>query len=271
MQRDSALYIVGFCAAVCLVCSVLVSSAAVGLKPLQEKNQLLDRQRKVLAVSGLLEEGKGTDAEVQALFAARIKPLVVDLSSGEAVEGVSAATFDQQRAKKDPATSRQTEKNPAGVSRVPNRGLVYLVSSTDIEEGFALEQYIFPVEGKGLWSTLYGYLALAPNGNVIRGLTFYQHGETPGLGGEVDNPAWKAKWEGRLAFGPRGIAAAELTDPKIEVLKGPAGPVETHPHAVDGLSGATITSKGVSHLVRFWLGPQGFGPFIQRAAAEAAS
>ena len=270
MQRDSALYIVGFCVAVCLVCSVLVSSAAVGLKAKQEKNQILDRQKKVLAVSGLLAEGStASETEVQDLFRKRIRAVVVDLKTAQVDDSVDATTFNQQKAKKDPKTSKEAPKNPAGVARVPNKALVYYVSTKDMADdgsGFELGQYILPVEGKGLWSTLYGFLALAPNGNEIKGITFYQHGETPGLGGEVDNPVWKAKWPGRLAYGAEGIAPADFGAPKIEVTKGPAGPVDKAPHSVDGLSGATITSKGVSNLLRFWLGENGFGPFLKKVA-----
>jgi Na+-transporting NADH:ubiquinone oxidoreductase subunit C len=104
---------------------------------------------------------------------------------------------------------------------------------------------------------MYGFLALDKDLATIRGLSFYKHGETPGLGGEVDNPVWKAKWPGRLAFGEAGT-------PDIHVIKGAAGPVESDPHRVDGLSGATITSNGVTHLLRFWLGENGFGPYLSK-------
>ena len=102
---------------------------------------------------------------------------------------------------------------------------------------------------------LYGYLALAPDARTIVGITFYQHKETPGLGGEVDNPRWKSLWPGRLAYDERG-------NPAIRVKKGPAGSVEEDPYQVDGLSGATITSRGVTNLLRFWLGDDGFGPYL---------
>lgn len=273
MQRDSAIYIVGFCVAVCLACSVLVSSAAVGLKPRQVENQALDRQRKVLAVSGLVEEGEYVSAdEVRDIFQRRIRTVVVDLEAGSVNSAIDAASYDQQKAKKDPELSVAAPKNPAGVARVPKSGVVYYVSSADMGEdgsGFDLEQYIFPVEGKGLWSTLYGFIALASDGNEIRGLTFYQHGETPGLGGEVDNPSWKAKWPSRLVYGPKGIAAADFGQPSIEVIKGQAGSPEETPHQVDGLSGATITSKGVTYLLQFWLGDNGFGPFLKNAVSSS--
>jgi Na+-transporting NADH:ubiquinone oxidoreductase subunit C len=121
---------------------------------------------------------------------------------------------------------------------------------------------VLPVEGKGLWSTLYGFLALDADLNTIRGLTFYQHGETPGLGGEVDNRTWKALWPGRKAY--------KDDVPVIAVVRGRAGPPSEDPYKVDGLSGATITSRGVTHLVQFWLGENGFEPYIDRLRKEGA-
>ncbi len=275
-KTEKVPYILIFCVAVCLGCAAVVSSAAVGLKDKQVANQILDRQKKVLAVSGLIEEGKAvTPAEVQDKFKKRIKAVVVDLEKGIVDEEATknAANFDQQKVKKDPAQSKAAPKNNAGVARLPNKALIYMVSAADMGEGgsgFKLSQYIFPVEGKGLWSTLYGFIALAPNGNEIKGLTFYQHAETPGLGGEVDNPVWKAKWPGRMVYGEKGISASGFAEPKISVIKGTAGAASADPHNVDGLSGATITSKGVSNLLKFWLGDKGFGPYIKRVAGQAS-
>ena len=281
MQSNSVGYILGFCAAVCLACSVIVSTAAVGLKSRQEFNKRLDRKKKVLTVAGLIKEGQSVTAKkVSALFQKRIKAVVVDLKTGlvDAKATKKAKDFDQQKAKKDPKTSSKAKKNLAGVKRLPHKALVYYVSSKDMDakgKGFQLSQYIFPVEGKGLWSTLYGFVALAPDMNQIKGLTFYQHAETPGLGGEVDNRTWKAKWPGRLVYGPRGSSYKSWKTPKIEVIKGVAGKPKADPYRVDGLSGATITSKGVSHLLRFWLGSNGFSKFIRNTlsgtkAAKAA-
>jgi Na+-transporting NADH:ubiquinone oxidoreductase subunit C len=129
-----------------------------------------------------------------------------------------------------------------------------------VMEAGSVARLIIPVEGKGLWSTLYGFLALEKDVDTITGITFYQHGETPGLGGEVDNPKWKALWKGRKAFNAD-------QEPTIEVLKGQAGSVQDAPHHVDGLSGATITSRGVTYLVQFWLGEHGFGPYLAKFRA----
>ncbi len=253
-------FTVMFAAAVCGVCSIFVSGSAVLLKDRQEQNKVLDRQTKVLTVAGLMDEGDSLGrAEVQDLFEGNITAVVVDLKSGQPAEGVDAATFDQKKAAKDPATSEVAPENDAKVPRIPHNALLY-----QVKEGESVKLLVLPIEGKGLWSTLYGFLALEADSNTVAGITFYQHGETPGLGGEVDNPSWKARWPGRKAFDADW-------NPKIEVLKGAAGSVEDAPYNVDGLSGATITSRGVTHLVRFWLGEHGFGPYLTRYRSTLAN
>jgi Na+-transporting NADH:ubiquinone oxidoreductase subunit C len=257
MQHSSG-YIIGFAALICLVCAVFVSGAAVGLKPLQDANKLLDRQQKVLTVAGLMEEGESLPREeVATRFEAAIKQKVIDLKTGTVNGDVDVANFDQQVAAADPDTSFEAPENASKVRRLPNDALVF-----DVVEDGKLTALILPIEGYGLWGTLYGYIALAPDARTIVGITFYKHKETPGLGGEVDNPRWKAGWPGRLAFDERGNV-------KIGVKKGSAGSVEEDPYNVDGLSGATITSRGVTSLVRFWLGEDGFGPYLASYRAQA--
>jgi Na+-transporting NADH:ubiquinone oxidoreductase subunit C len=257
MQR-SVLYTVLFATAVCLVCGVVVSSSAVWLKPRQEANKTLDRQMNVLVAAGLKDETeKLTPDEVAARFES-IEAQVIDLASGEVVPDVDPATFDQRKAAGDPDSSRPAPDNRAGVRRLPNRALVYRV----LDEQGGLAKVVLPIEGKGLWSTLYGFLALEPDLNTVSGITFYEHAETPGLGGEVDNPSWKARWPGRLIYGDDGA-------PKLEVIKGPAGPPAEDPYRVDGLSGATLTARGVSYLVQFWLGEAGFQTYLDRLKESA--
>jgi Na+-transporting NADH:ubiquinone oxidoreductase subunit C len=251
-------YIIGFTAVVCLVCAVFVAGSAVSLKERQDANIVLDRQKKVLIVSGLMgEKEKLTAAEITALFKERITPRAVTLASGSYDDEIDAATYNQRKAAKDPARSKEAAPNAAKVRRVPTVGLVFQVRSS----AGAVEAIIIPIEGMGLWSTLYGYLALGPDTRTIKGITFYEHGETPGLGGEVDNARWKSRWKGRLAFDERWV-------PSIGVVKGMAGSVEDDPYRVDGLSGATITSRGVGSLVKYWLGDSGFGPYLAMVRAE---
>jgi Na+-transporting NADH:ubiquinone oxidoreductase subunit C len=242
-----------FALALCVGCSILVSAVAVALHDRQVQNKLLDEQKNVLEVAGLLEAGERLSREeVHRRFSENLKARVVVLETGEYAEGVDPLTFDQRRARGDPDTSRPAPDNPANVRRLPHQARVFLIQPNGEIEGI-----ILPVEGYGLWSTLYGYLALAPDSRTIQGLTFYEHAETAGLGGEVDNPRWKALWPGRLAFDEDWV-------PRIAVKKGAAGPVGTDPYHVDGLSGSTLTSNGVTNLIHFWLGDDGFGPYLAR-------
>jgi len=257
MQHSTG-YIVGFAVAICLVCAILVASSAVGLKPLQDANKLLDRQTKVLTVAGLMAEGESLSREeITSIFESSIQQKVIDLKTGALNGEIDVAHFDQKTAARDPKTSFEAPENASRVRRLPNNALVF-----DVVENGELTALILPIEGYGLWGTLYGYIALAPDARTILGITFYEHKETPGLGGEVDNPRWKALWPGRLAFDDRG-------NPKIAVKKGFAGSPAEDPYNVDGLSGATITSRGVTSLVRFWLGDDGFGPYLASYRAQA--
>ena len=253
MARNSSSYILGFITAVCLVCGAIVASSAVLLKDRQVMNKQLDRKKKVLTVAQLMTADQQlTPQDIDKLFADNITPKLVDLDTGKYAE-VSAEvlqTFDQRVARQDPETSKDAPDNPAKVLRVPNQALVYLKT-----KGSETELLILPIEGKGLWSTLYGFLALEKDTTSVAGITFYEHLETPGLGGEIENPTWVAKWPGRKAFD-------ESWKPKIDVIKGAAGPAAEDPYRIDGLSGATITGRGVGHLVRFWLEEDRFGRFL---------
>ena len=253
-------YIVGFAAAVCGVCAIIVSTTAVELKPLAERNERLAIQSQVLSLAGIAAEGSLSDDEIEAVYSERIEPRIIALETGELVDGIEAAGWDQQARMKDPETSAPAPDNPARVRRLPNESVVYYVRS----DSGAMEKVILPIQGQGLWGTLYGYLAVARDGQTIEGLTFYRHKETPGLGGEVDNPRWKALWPGRKIYGEDGEVA-------IRVNKGSAGPVDTAPYEVDGLSGATITSRGVTNTLAFWLGPDAFGPYLDRLRQEGSS
>ena len=255
-MQGSVGYNLAFAAGVCLVCAVVVSTSAVALGDRQDRNAALFKQQNVLLAAGLATDGDTLTADDIAAKFAPMREVVVDLASGAVVDDVDPAGFDQRAAAIDPARSRVAPENLARVARLPTAALVYEVRDANDD----LELVVLPVEGLGLWGKLYGFVAIEGDLRTVRGLTFYEHKETPGLGGEVDNPRWKALWPGRLAFD-------ETWTPVITVVKGPAGPVSDDPYAVDGLSGATITSRGVTNLLQFWLGPEGFGPYLTRLRA----
>ncbi|MBW2229152.1 MAG: Na(+)-translocating NADH-quinone reductase subunit C [Deltaproteobacteria bacterium] len=260
MQQHSTGYIIGFSAAICVVCALFVAGSAVSLKERQERNALIDKQTNVLAVAGLIADGqKLSSEEVEQIFSESIQARVIDMATGDENASIASDSFDQRRAAKDPAMSTPAPSNRSKVLRIPNQGLIY-----EVRKDGRLDAVIIPIEGMGLWSILYGYIALAPDATTIRGITYYEQKETAGLGGEVENPSWKAKWVGRRAFDERGNV-------KIEVKKGIAGPPDLDPYRVDGLAGATLTSRGVTNMLRFWLGDDGFGPYLAKLRDSQAA
>jgi len=254
LPNDHIVKTIGVAVLLCLVCSIVVSGAATLLKPKQVENKLLDKKSNILRVAGITDSGKTTDE----LFE-RIETKVVDLSTGEYTDAVDVISFDQRKASKDPAyrvdlTKQQDIASIGGRSKYAN---VYLV-----RDGGAISKIILPIKGYGLWSTMYGFIALEADANTVSGITFYEHGETPGLGGEIENKKWQASWNGK-----------QLTDasgsPVLRLIKGivTAG-VPNAEHKIDGLAGATLTSNGVSNLLQFWMGDDGFGPYLKRARAD---
>lgn len=257
LPNDSTRKTIAVALVLSLVCSLLVSLSAVVLRPLQLENASMDRQRNILAAANLLNG----DAEIAAAFA-RIEARVVDLETGEFRDDIDAADFNQRRAARDPAmsTALAREQDIAGIGRRALYATVYLV-----KKGDAIEKIILPIHGYGLWSTLYGFIALEADLNTVVGLKFYEHSETAGLGAEVDNPTWLAKWKGLRVFDASGT-------PALHVAKGASRATGTAAsYEVDGLAGATLTSTGVTNMLHFWLGRQGFGPFLDNMRREINS
>lgn len=257
-MQYSVQYIVGFAAAVCVVCALFVSVSAVSLKDLQTANKVLDRQKNVLSVSGLVESADDlSPQQVEQYFTDSIRARVIDLQTGQYVDDIDPRTFDQREESKDPASSRKAPENPSKIPRVPNHALIY-----EVMEGDHIATIILPIQGMGLWSTLYGYIAISGDDtNTVEGITYYDQQETAGLGGEVANPRWKALWPGRKLFNASW-------QPALTVSKGQVGPPAEDPYRVDALSGATLTSNGVTNMLRFWMGEQGFGPFLSNLRAQ---
>jgi len=257
MSTDSTRKTILVALGVCLVCSVLVSSAAVGLKGIQDRNRELDKLKNILSAGNIAYD----NANVRQLFIEKIKADVIDLNSGtilpqsQYTDVLNPEKFDIKSMTKNPQYNRMLtpEQDLAQIRQIPKNMVIYWV----IEAG-QVEKIILPIYGKGLWSTMDGFIALDRDLKTVAGFTFYEHGETPGLGGEVDNLAWKRSWIGKKAFDESGNL-------QIEVLKGKVNPADPQArYQVDGLSGATLTTRGVNNLVRFWLSENGYGPFITR-------
>ncbi|BES70943.1 Na(+)-translocating NADH-quinone reductase subunit C [Marinobacter nanhaiticus D15-8W] len=245
--------------ALCIVCSVIVSTAAVVLKPAQITNRNLDMKTNILAAAGMLQPGASAD-EIEEQFQ-RFDVRLVNLESGEYVDPQSiglndAMAYDQYRASADPEMSEDipSSEDKAGIKRQADIAKVFVLQTNG-----ELERIVLPIHGYGLWSTLYGFVSLEGDANTIEGLGFYAHAETPGLGGEVDNPKWKAQWVGKKVYGEN------LEEPEIQLVKGGVDPnAPDAEHKVDALSGATLTSRGVQQLVNFWMSERGFAPYLNK-------
>ncbi|MEQ8766452.1 MAG: Na(+)-translocating NADH-quinone reductase subunit C [Planctomycetota bacterium] len=248
MSNDRVLKIVLVATLLCVVCSVLVSTAAVVLRPMQEKNSQLDMRRNILEAAQLIEPGEEVD--VEALFE-NIEVRVIDMNTGEEAEGIDPAEYDPRKAAKDPKLGEPVPPDE-DLAEIKRRALYQKVYLHRNESG-ELDKVILPIHGLGLWSTLYGFIALEPDLKTVQGLVYYDHKETPGLGGEVDNPKWKAQWPGKVLFDDDG-------NYDFTVHKGPS-PVQSV-HDADGVSGATITLRGVDSMLRYWMGENGYGPFL---------
>ena len=228
----------------CLVCSVVVSASAVILRPEQAVNERANMQMNILQAAGLFDPQQSIPDQFQI-----VTTRLVNLDTGEFVNGMDVDRYNQRKASKDPSMNRvlSTDKDIASIKRQAKIAKVYLV-----ENGGQIQKIILPIHGYGLWSTLYGFMALEGDGNTVAGLGFYEHAETPGLGGEVDNPSWKKQWTGKRVYKDGRVA--------LRLVKGGADRKDAY--GVDALSGATLTSRGVDNLVKFWLSDTGFKPFL---------
>lgn len=232
---------------VAFIASIFVSISAVTLRPYHEANLDKDRQERlaemVAALPGMgdILTGAGVDnMEVQ----------IINLASGEFTTDIDPATFDQREAARDPERSSTipSEADVAGIKQRADFAQVIILRTNG-----KLQLVVLPVRGVGYQSMLYAYLAIQADGNTIAGLTFYEQGETSGIGARILEPEWQNLWRDKQL-------ADENGDIKISVVRGEAVGV----FEVDGISGATRTSNGVSNMLHFWLGDYGFGPFLAR-------
>jgi Na+-transporting NADH:ubiquinone oxidoreductase subunit C len=239
--------------------------AAVALKPLQVSNKALDMKKNILDVAGLLQE----NTDIEKAFAEKIEAKLVNLDSGDYAEG-DANAYDQRKAAKDPMQSVAItkDKDIAHIRVKAKLAKVYLV-----KEGGATKSIILPISGYGLWSTLYGFLSVEADGQTVQSINFYDQAETPGLGGEVVNPNWRALWKGKKIYAEteqasseKGlIAEAGVGEPALSLIKGTVDNTKAgSQYQVDGLAGATLTSTGVTNLVRYWTSKEGFAPYLAK-------
>lgn len=245
---------------VAVVCSSLVSAAVVILRPIQLNNQLLERSRNIMQLTGLLGEGaEPGDEEMLALYKS-LDTRIVDIDKGLFDSSVNADTFDKRRAASNPELSVAVpaEYDQASLGRRSRYAPVYLVWR---EEQF--DRIILPIRGAGMWSTLYGYLALEADLNTVAAATFYEHAETPGLGDQITRPDWLAQWKGRQIYDAQGELRFMVSAGRVE----PGS--STAQYEVDALTGATVTADAVTAIVHYWLGPHGYQPLLDQLREQA--
>jgi len=251
MSKDSTLKTLVVALSLCVICSILVSTAAVKLRPQQIENKALDVKKNLLVAAKLIESS-ATKEEINEAFTS-VETKLIDLSTGTVVDGMDPETYDTRKAAKDPKLSKKLEADNdiARIKAIAKVRPVYLV-----KKGDDVDQIVIPFHGKGLWSTMYGFLCLDSDTKTVRGIAYYEHGETPGLGGEVDNTRWKNSWVGKTVLG-------DEYKPMIDVVKGSVNPNSSSAnYQIDGLSGATLTSDGVEQMINFWLGDIGYGKYL---------
>ena len=271
MQRESTLYTFKVAVVLCLVCSVVVSSLAVGLRGVQKEQKEAFRQQNILTAAGLWNKSENTKQEAEAFYSQYITPVFIDLERSRSTNRVQEGSgeLDPKAAARDSRwhtliseLDRNVEgRDDAGIRKREKYTTVY-----EVKEDGRLKTLVLPIRGYGLWSTLWGFIALdltqvtqGPESITIKGLSYYEHGETPGLGGEVENPLWTAKWPGKMVYDADWKV-------RVEVSK-----TATTGYQVDALSGATITSNGVTGMLKFWLGEYGFGPYLKFLSDSAAN
>jgi Na+-transporting NADH:ubiquinone oxidoreductase subunit C len=244
---------------VALVCSILVSVASVTLKPIQERNQLVERSRNVIALTGLVEPGVtlANDEILELVEQLDIRTLNVD--SGEFVTDINPVDFDARAAVNnlEMSTAIPPELDTASLGRRSRFEVVYLVW-----DGDTFSRVILPIVGQGMWSTIYGYIALDSDMSTIGAVSFYEQTETAGLGDQIMRPDWQAQWQGRRLFDDKG---------EFRFRTGPGTVKPESPGAaykVDSLSGATVTADAVTRMIAYWFGPNGYLPFLEQLKSQ---
>tara|TARA_Y100000996_G_scaffold191457_1_gene149748 strand:- start:1914 stop:2648 length:735 start_codon:yes stop_codon:yes gene_type:complete len=226
----------------CVACAVIVSVTAVSVRPEQNLNIENEKKLKILAAAGIVTD------EVEKEFS-NIETLYVDFASGQLVQVEN--NYDHIKASASAQSSSIVPKDQdiAILKRRENIAPIYVWYSEEEQ----IQKVVLPIRGYGLWGTLYGYISLDSDLNTVKGIEYYDHKETPGLGGEVDNPDWKSDWDGKKVYDSSGKVI-------LYVTKGPS----SEEYEIDGISGATLTSNGVTNMIRYWLGENGYGPVLQK-------
>ena len=255
LHKDSVAGTLVFTLVLCLSCSFMITGTAEVLKDRKLAKQRDEVKRDVLLAANI-EFGQGSD--FRDVFEARVTPVLVALATGEVTQPDDVLDFDERMAAINPDTSMKPSKDIAKIRSRANQVRVYKIHYV---QG-ATSALVVPFYGKGLWSMIYGYVGLAPDLNTIENIVFYEHGETPGIGDFINDPEWLRQWHGKQLFDDKGKFA-------LKVIKGGAKAGDLH--GIDGVSGATMTGRGVQKSLEFWFGAEGYQTLFNTLAAEVQS
>ena len=259
MNKDSPQRAILVVLLTAVVCSSLVSAAVVVLRPIQLENKMLERSRNIMQLTDLLPPDQliGDDEMLDLYKSLDLRMINIDAASYDS--GIDPVTFDQRRAQNDPELSIAIpdSQDQARLGRRSRYAPVYLVWNED-----RLNRVILPVNGSGMWSMLYGYIALEQDLNTIAGMTFYEQNETPGLGDQITHLHWLEKWTGRQVYD-------DLGNPRFRISEGRVEPGSANAEfEVDALTGATVTANAVTDLMHYWFGPHGYQPVLLALRAQ---
>ena len=257
-MNDSIIKTLAVAFSVCLICSLVVSSSAVSLRDLQKENKLNDRRLKVLQVADIYDP----ELSISQQFL-QLESKFIDFDTGRIFteyNNFNIDEYDQIKVTKDSNLSKAIPASDdiAIIKNRENVGKIYILRD-DLNN---IDKLILPIRGYGLWGTLFGFIAIESDFNTVSGIEFYEHKETPGLGAEVDNPKWKTLWKGKKIYNDNQVA--------LKVIKGKVDDGDTMSmYKVDGLSGATITSRGVSNMVTYWFSDSGYANLLKELNYES--
>jgi len=236
-----------------LICSGLVSAAVVALRPIQLNNQMLVQSRNIMQLTGLLPADQAIEDDEMLELYKSLDLRIIDIDLPGYDEEIDPDTFSERQAAIDPdrSVAIPADRDRAKLGRRSRFKTVYMVWSQD-----GLDRVILPVRGSGMWSMLYGYIALEPDLNTISGMTFYEQNETPGLGDQITHLHWLEQWKGRRVYDHQG-------NPRFRVNQGTVEPGSpTAEFEVDALTGATVTGNSVTDMMHYWFGPHGYQAFL---------
>ena len=257
-MNDSIIKTLAVAFSVCLICSLVVSSSAVSLRDLQKENKLNDRRLKVLQVADIYDP----ELSISEQFL-QLESKFIDFDTGRIFteyNNFNIDEYDQVKATKDSNLSKAIPASDdiAIIKNRENVGKIYILRD-DLKN---IDKLILPIRGYGLWGTLFGFIAIESDFNTVSGIEFYEHKETDGLGAEVDNPKWKTSWKGKKIYDDNQVT--------LKVIKGKVEDGDTMSmYKVDGLSGATITSRGVSNMVSYWFSDSGYANLLKELNYES--